>query len=146
RLAVVVRGVPVRIFDSTDGRLLRSLPMVTKECWGNCCRWSADGRHLAVAETMSSSSSEIRIYDIESGKLAGPPLAAPSAVWEMSFRDGGKTLVVVALGDGPSISTHDIASGRGLVEQHKGAGAHRVVDVAISPDGRTVACAGHDHV
>ena len=105
--------------------------------------FSPDGKFLAIGSGEPSRGGEIKIWDIQSGKLAREfPNIHSDTVLALEFSADGKFLASGAADKIARIT--DLASGK-VVKSFEGH-THHILGIAWSLDGRTLATAGADGV
>ena len=109
----------------------------------NALAFSPDGKFLAIGGGEPSRGGEIKIWDIQSGKLVREfPNIHSDTVLALEFSADGKFL---ASGAADKIArVTDLASGK-VVKSFEGH-THHILGIAWSLDGRTLATAGADSV
>ena len=132
------RDAGVRLWDVATGRVERSFPAAWKpgaRVWRS--RLSPDGKVLAVTYQGEmrglSVESEVKLWDIASGKERDDPRPHWSDVEVMAFGPDGKT-VAAPTPDGRVIQFRDAATGQ-VRGEFRGP-RDRVTALAFGPDGR----------
>ena len=124
----------VRIWDLTQGKLLRTLKGSEQTIWS--LGLSPDGAHLAAA----GEDKIIRIWDVAQGKLLKSLSGHERNVWEVRFSPDGKRLASGSFDE--SLRLWDAGTGKALgsVSDHEEA----IVGLDWSRDGRWLATGGDD--
>ncbi len=100
-------------------------------------RFSPDGRSV-FSHTIDGS--RVELWDPDTGRLKGPPLAHPAAVRGCGFsRDGARVFTTAA---DHAVRVWDAATGRAVGNPVRPAGRAELSAADLSPDGRTVLVAG----
>jgi WD40 repeat protein len=123
----------VRLWDVATGKLRPDLPGHTSLVLS--LAFSPDGTHLASGEGTDST---MLVWDLATRKPRHVFSDNPS-VWSLAYSPDGKLL---ASGDGAMIHLWDLSRGR--LAREFVAHFYQVQGLAFSPDGKTVASAGHD--
>ena len=98
---------------------------------------SPDGSYVAV-----STADVTRVFDVTSGKMLPVPPGHDGAVMHLALSPDGNTMV--SSGDDGAVLAWDVAS-RALVRVIERRAAETAPDIAISPDGKTLAVARSEH-
>jgi WD40 repeat protein len=118
-------GQDVRLWDSTKGTLVRTIPLGTRS-GGLTCAFSPDSKILAVGNRNSTTG----LFDVATGRLL---CSLPRIMsHELKFHPNGKTLAVAYV-DG-SIALWDVASGKILHQKKAGASELYTLDWSRTGD------------
>ncbi|WP_435018663.1 WD40 repeat domain-containing protein [Tundrisphaera sp. TA3] len=135
----------LRAWDVASGRVLYTVPMGGL---GRTFAITADGRTLRATVSTGRDDDVIRSWDLKTGSpMVSVPLATPGVV-ATEFSPDGETLAVVAAWR-ETIAFHEVATGRvrsSWADRRGGEAPRRFHSLAYSPDGRTLAALGDDHV
>ncbi len=104
--------------------------------WGEACALSADGKVLAVAAVPNDST--IHLWDVATAKRLRQITGHEGRIRALGLSADGRTLV--SAGD-RRVVVWDTASGKEICRASVGPAE---LEVALSPDGKTFACAGWD--
>ncbi|MFD4863200.1 nSTAND1 domain-containing NTPase [Streptomyces atratus] len=137
-LATAGDGGTVRLWDTTTGRLRKSLPGLTWRVFSVV--FSPDGRTLATA---SSGDPSVQLWDTDTGQLRSSLGKQTNGTMSVAFSPDGRTLATAQPGRGVELwDTDTLRLRKSLGERTNGTEL-----VAFSPDGRTLAAtSGHERV
>ena len=145
RIATAGADRTVKLWDSTTGRMIRSLE--AKGGRVNSVAYSFDGKRLASASGDSFDSGRLVVWDVETGASV-VDVPAPSGYHSrVTFTPDGRRLAIASgdLNDSRLVQVRDASDG--AVLQTIDVGPRKVLDLAFSPDGRQLAGAlgSYDH-
>jgi WD40 repeat protein len=146
RLASASLDHTVRVWETATGRLLFRLTGHRGPVWA--VAFSPDGRQLATG----SDDETVRLWDADTGQELSVLQRGAGEVLTCCFSGDGRRL---AVGTAPGWSMHrpvrpgrvlvwEVVSGRAVLDHDGGVGG--VHGVALSPDGKRLACCGDDRV
>jgi len=124
----------VVFWDAATGRKIRRL--ATESAGVTCVTFSPDGKVLAAASAERS----ISLRDATTGVLVRQfdvaPRPAAELVALLAFSSDGKSLAALELSGESGVRVLDVSRGK---EQHRCGKGHRIVSIAFSPSGKTLA-------
>ncbi|MEZ6055266.1 MAG: protein kinase [Planctomycetaceae bacterium] len=124
RVASSAKDRTIRLWDSVTGDLLQTLGPVPHEVQGFC--WSPDGKKVA-----SISLAEWRLWEAETGELLA---SFPQGGQAIAFHPDGTSLVT---SKGNALLLLDLQTGEER-QRFSASMPTKIVDVAVSPDGRWI--------
>ncbi|MEV6216075.1 TIR domain-containing protein [Nocardia sp. NPDC051833] len=135
---ILTIGIEMRLWDAATGsridRDFEASSLGSRAVFA--AAFSPDGRRIAAA----TGDGPVRIWDVDTGRLTGPPLAGyDTAPNRITFSPDGKS--VAAAGKDGTIRWWDVADGRTEVFTGHDGPVH---SVAFSPDGRNLVSGGED--
>ena len=136
RIAIGCSDQTFYLFDREGKNLKHSAPLMQNGLGVYACRFSPDGKTLAVATRRSQ---ELQRFDID-GKPKGPPIKIPGfAPRGFNWSPDGKYLVMG--GDQMSVGLVDVEQG---TVKSLGQQLHGITQVQFTPDQQQVCSAGFD--
>lgn len=135
---ILTIGIEMRLWDAATGsRIDRDFEAPSPGSRAMFAAvFSPDGRRIAA----TTADGPVRIWDVETGRLASPPLAGyDTAASAIAFAPDGRS--VAAGGKDGTIRWWDVAGGRSEVFTGHDGPVHAV---AFSPDGRNLVSGGED--
>ncbi|MGD0896981.1 MAG: WD40 repeat domain-containing protein [Thermoguttaceae bacterium] len=138
RYLLAARPTAVRVLDAKTLQTVRIL--LPTEAWS--ASWSPDGRLVAIGGRGPEGQPAVRLWDVQSGKIAHClKLSASASADQVSvcWSPDGRKLGVARRGGGWSISFWDVERGVRLKEY--GPEPTGLGPFVFLPDGKTIACA-----
>lgn len=128
----------ILLWNPDNGLLVRRITNVAERVYD--LRFSTDGKTLAVAAGTPAQIGELKLFNVEDGKLLGDFGISDDAFFALAWSPDGKRLA--SAGADRTIRVHDIATGKQelAIEDH----ADWVMGLAFSPDGSKLASASRD--
>jgi WD40 repeat protein len=136
-LASLSSGGPVKLWEVTSGRLLRSLGRHTNRCYGiSSVVFNPAGRTLAS----ESGDGTVKLWDADSGKLLRSFKVDKRYIYSLAFDPAGRTLASGS--DDMTVKLWDVTSGKLIraLEGHE----DLTLSEAFDPAGRTLASGSSD--
>jgi hypothetical protein len=130
----------VLIWSVPEGRLLHRITNVAERVHG--LTFHPDGRRLAVAAGTPGVLGEVKLFDVDAGRLVADLGVADDAFFAVAWAAAGSRLV--AAGADASVRLFDFRSDPPRPLAERGDHADWVQAVALSPDGRRLLTASRD--